>query len=363
MFTSTADFDAWLKSQSSGNREVITETDVVTGAANAPATGTLELENLFSDKFDVADADGLTYKLRQSVALASSGTYAQNIDTTVNDAFYQSVGGGAAGAVNTGLTQYLTGDFSVQVKLDITNFPASNTGWALFTLMTDADNYMVIYRYKGASVNQLIFARASGGVATQDILTPCTDDTVSFRLRRVGTTLYGAYDLNQGETWTEWTKTSDFTTDVEVIFRFLSSGNTDVRDGYWRDYKINSGAFTSGGWRTSGNGTSPAHTNSTAISQVDVTLANGDASNYVNIVILDASNDSEITRANGIQTTQSLVTGDFNNGLAGTNKNYKVKVEAVGSGAKSVALQEIGITYASGGIYTSRTILIPGLIQ
>lgn len=58
-WTTTADFDTFVKSESSGNREVITETDVVSGAVNAPAAGELQLENLFSDKFDVADADVL----------------------------------------------------------------------------------------------------------------------------------------------------------------------------------------------------------------------------------------------------------------------------------------------------------------
>ena len=370
--TSTNDFDLGVKSQSSGNREIITVTDVVTGAANTPAAGELQLENLFSDKFDIADADGLTYKLRQSVALASSGTRTQNIDTTVNDAFYQSVGGDAAGAVNTSITQNLTGDFSIQVKLNITNFPASNTGWALFTCLYDNDNVMTIYRVKDGASNQLIFVRVIGGVTTQDVLTPCTDDTVSFRLRRVGTTLYGAYDLNQGETWTEWTKTGGFTGDVEVILRFLSSANIGVRDGNWQDFKINSGTFASGGYRTAGNFVSRVVDCLAANQKVtDVvltvncpsaatTLKNG-ATDALEIYENDVNDIATATKLDGWTNAELLTAGMTEagvnstitlSGLALGTKRYKwYKVFGIGSGTATFRVFDVTTTYASGQSY------------
>jgi len=252
--STTADFDLGTKSQSSGNREIITVSDVVAGAANAPPANCLQLENLFSDKYNVADADALTAKWVEGSVFPPTGTQTANIDMTVNDALYVAVGSPTA-VGNRSLEPpiKLTGNFSFQNIIDVTTAPMINGEYYILYTYQDANNYMYIARRFAGASDGILFYRVIGGVATSDLLEN-PDKTVSLRLRRDGTTLYGGYDLAQGESFTEWTVPGGFSGDVIVINRCVGVTTNGLRTAFKRNFKISSGAFVGGvGWRTSGN--------------------------------------------------------------------------------------------------------------
>jgi len=360
-----------VKSQSNGNREIITVTDVVPGAANAPAAGGLQLENLFSDKFDIADADGLTAKWQDSVSSPSSGSNLSDINTTQANALYQKVTvAGNVPIAARALPQKLTGDFSVQVMLDlITNNLDGN--YFQFYLVQDANNQMMIERYYYAGIQKILFWRNIGGVATSDGFVT-SDVSVSLRLRRVGSTIYGAYDVNQGETWTEWTKTGAFSGDVEVILRTAGAAAAGVRDGYWRNFKINSGTIATGGYRTSGNFVSRVVDCGAAGQKITrvvlgvncpsaaTTLKNG-ASNALELYENDVNNFATALKLDGWTNAELLTAGMTENGVNSTilltgltlgRRRYKwYKLFGIGSGTATFKVFDVTTTYSSGVSY------------
>lgn len=352
--TTTANFDAGTKSQSSSNREVITISDVVSGAANSPAADELQLENLYSDKFDLADADGLTAKLEQANVLGTdAGTFVSDIDTTVNDAYYMKVthAGGIRAYKTTNLKQKLTGAFDVRVNVDATS-RTLNTHVSFF-LYKDATNYALLeFLHTGTTRSVL----KVGGTST---ITPVTssDNEVSFRITRDAANVIAFYyDLAGGNSWTLIYTAAGFSGDVYVCFD-VASGITDgyVTEANYKSLAITSGTFASGGYRTSGNWTSASQTMTAGKLLYDLNLSHSglDANNYIDkIEILDASDDSILTTYAGNITTgatTTLTASDFDNGFNSTlDTNIKIKLYLVGSGSATPVITEITGNYASG---------------
>ena len=77
-------------------------------------------------------------------------------------------------------------------------------------------------------------------------------------------------------------------------------------------------------------------------------------SNYIDKVeILDASDDSVISTASGNYSSTITLDTEFDT-LAGTNINYKIKIYFIGDNSTSIVLEEMIVTYTSGGIVIFR---------
>ena len=346
-YTTTGEWNTGTKGDpGDGNYNVETETDNF-----KYGTGNLTLANMYGDEFTYADVDALTFKWQESNSEVSGGTHSEDIDTTNNDALYMSCGdAGNVGLISIGLKQELTGDFSVQVKLDIDTWPATNTG-AIRVMAFDTNNdRMWMERIYTAGTDVLAFKRVIGGVLTTDQIAT-VDKSISLRIRRVGTTLYGAYDLAQGDTWTEWTKVGGFNTDVEIILRIGSATTNGLRDCHWTEFRINTGTFAGNAFRTAGNWSSPLITQPTGdvLNNITIDLNNSWAGNCIDkIEILNATDDVISTDTTDLTTNGTIIRGwsTFDNGFNGTfeNGSFKIKLFLKGPGTATPILQRLNYT-------------------
>lgn len=260
--STTAEFDLGTKSQSSNTRDIITISDVVNGAVNTPTANELQLENMFSDKTDVADSDAVTWKWAVCTRVPNGaggsgeeGTRTANIDTTTSDKMYHSIGSASTkGTCSRELNKMLTGDFSISAKIDLgSGYDTTYRFYGLFFYI-DANNYAQLERCKtGIGHHMRLYTVVSGvGSVVGTYLT--SDTTIQLRIRRSGTTLYADYGLNQDDTYTgTWTKTGFSSSNGYFFTRLTSTTNNGQSIGNWHAIKVESGGFSSSGYyKTSG---------------------------------------------------------------------------------------------------------------
>lgn len=328
-WTTTADFDGGTYSVSAGNRELNSNTCNLGIAADQ-----VELDSLKGDGFCVDDADADTFKWDLASVNCASRSIASGVlsASITNDAFSEC---GLFGVAT------VSGDFDIRIKgstpVDGTNRQIGICALDSITSTTPcAQNAArqdgVWYRNLVDTILQAFTVTA--GVPTQvGTNTNPACEPFWLRIARSGTTITYYYSCN-GSVWTQDEQTT-FSTAASLQFGFelVNNGLADGT-GEFDDFHLAAGTVDAGGFRTSGDWTSP----SVAVAGrrvTDITLTHSglSASLYIDRVELLVggsavfTDDTDIT--SGTSTSidpDTIVTADpaVRVTLAGTNAGTPV---------------------------------------
>ena len=316
-------------------------------------SGQLELASRYGDNFNFAEVDvktNPTWKVvTDDINGANQGTTSADIDTTVNDALYmyaEQVSGVRAQLwLNT--PQKLTGEFDIQVKVDMTTSDGSGYHLRLH-VEVDSSNNAFIEFYNG-DIRGLV--RKDGSYTLTDY--PTADESVSFRITRDALNAIKVYyDLAQGESWTELHSADGPSGDMYVMFAAVSGTvDNEVCDGSFKEFKVNSGSWDLNSYRTSGNWESAAQTMAEShLENTTITYSNVDLDNYIDRIewlvggVVKATYDTNITSGTSMTiTNSSLTSGSFNN----VSTDFTVRSYLVGNGSATPVIEEISGDYNS----------------
>ncbi len=316
----TADFDAGDKgSNESGNVSVETSTDNY----NIDA-GEIQLSNRYCDKFEYADSDGETWKWDQWTPTGSWSVHENDIDTTEDGEFYQSISstdyqqnrfylGGESEYV-------LSGDFDIRMAIELgywvyggsygtrqkyAHFYLRDSGGTWAYISREVDNYCTdIFRWRTANTHQYIWNYH--------------DKTCAMRFTRTGSTLkmYYRNDMNvESESWTLKATDSSWTSnDVYVFLRFYDNAmNNYNADVHWDDFWIKEGDLKEYGYCQYGNYTTE-----------NLTIESGQVLDYVRVDHENLDSENKINWVAFLNDTGSVVANYTNNGSGITSGNYTI---------------------------------------
>ncbi len=259
--TSTADFDAGTKSISGGNREVITQTNTLRDSI-VPA-GELQLENGYSDLFDVPSSDGNSWKWWKHDAVTAT-TKVLDIDTTTPGKAHGEIAGALFGSSLDFFGHGgLSGDFDVQVDFSSISLPDKDVGGVMLLLSTsdsEISNYTEIGRMYQSGLGGQIYYGSTDSDANYDY-TGSSDTSGKYRVTRTHsgtdwtfTTYYwsnGWVQLHQhtfdsnSDSWAD--------DDCYPVLEFYSSSNHPDVSGDFDNFVANTGTLATNRYRTSGN--------------------------------------------------------------------------------------------------------------
>lgn len=357
--TTTANFDAGTKSQKAGvnTYEIETNTDNPTITA-----GEIQFGNRCGANFNLADADADNWKWTpHDIGGVSSTGYTENIDTTTSDELYMTITGATTLSVHgVELDSQTTGDFDMEVEVDITSLPATAAGAAFFQVMKDRTstaNRVWIGRYRTNNVNRFYFYRVFNGSNSSDYFEWYGSDHLWFRLTRVTNTYRAYYKENIGDSWTEIgsgvTDGSNYMgNNLYVELVMSSTTNYPTVTANFDAFKVNSGTLNTP-YMTTGNWSSDTQTMTVGHILYDLTITHSglDANNYIDKieiykgVSLITSYATNIT--SGASTT--LYSSDFDSGFSGVDDDFTVKLYLVGDGTTTPIITQIEGNYAKAG--------------
>lgn len=249
--TTTADFDAGTPTISDRVRDIETNSD-----SPKVSAGEIQVASDFGDGFSEESEDVFTWRWKEHAQLLVGNPNSAWVESDINQTTAGKLRLGLNGATaNCGWSVYsnnaLTGDFDIQVKVDVASLPDTDAGWVYFGVYKkdgtnmDYDNRALIRRYYSATHN--LQSRAGPGGTIQTL--PTTDNSFSLRLTRTGTTIYYYYDLAQGEDWTAFgSVVLAGLGDVNVGLSVATSVGWPYVAADFDDFKVNSGTFVGDGY-------------------------------------------------------------------------------------------------------------------
>jgi hypothetical protein len=359
----TAEWDAGIKSNSSGNYEVETNTDNLNISDSWMGLG-----NKYSDRFTFPDADADTFKWTYS-AYGDFLTNEVDIDTTVAGKLHFRVEydeiGGTSGYIDAIVFQdtKIGGDFDIETKWSNWSIEGTANDWLCFGVfdINDSSSYtfdpVICRNYAGEEH----FYIAYGGLTPAQVNTTDTDGR--FRLTRAITSgTEATYDLyywnNTGSNWelllSEVFSTSDYVNALDDLYvGYWVETATDAGEVVinFDDFKVNSGTLVSSPYRTSGSWESPSI--STAMNATHATTTINYLAENANACIDSVEwlvgGVSKATYAtDSCNETTSLVikeanltSGSFND----INTTFTVRVNLTSDGASRIALDSINGDY------------------
>jgi len=354
--TTTANFDACVKSASSGNYEIETSTD------NLDITdGQFELSNKYSDRFTFNDADGTTWKWTDIYLSGASGGSA-DIDTTVSGQAYSEI----KSAVEK--TEYslrlndvvLSGSFDLRVDFDNLVIPNSNLGIVGLLISTTPD---ALTRHAGAM--RMYYSILGGqiyyGATNADAQAgwaSSSDTSGKFRVTRevhgVDDATFTTYYWN-GSSWVQLNTrryTQDWADDDYYVFLGLHTDGVrpDIEVSF-DNFHVYSGTLVNAGedpYRSTGNITSKLYTipYNSKLNEMTITLANASATYYVDKVEILSSADAVLATSNtNITANGANVVGDWDNALSTITQDFKYKIYLAGDGAGSCSVTDVKISF------------------
>ena len=148
--------------------------------------------------------------------------------------------GGTKGQAIRELCGTVEGDFDISVKVDITDFPATTEAGNWLRAQISSNDNIYMGRRKSAVADVLRVDSYVGGVNDLDEIST-SDNSLTYRLRRTGTTFYADYDLNQGEDFSNLhTRTSVSTGPVRIwIYVAGTTTNGATCTAEFFDFRIN----------------------------------------------------------------------------------------------------------------------------
>lgn len=245
VWTSTADFDGGTYSESSGNREVNSN------SCNLGITADqIELDSLKGDSFCVADADADTFKWNLvTVGICASRTVSNGVMTvTITDAGFTQCGSVTSAT--------LSGDFDVRIKI---NHVAAGTNRQGGICLQDIAANCGVAGTDGVWYRNLVATIASAFTLTNGVPTqigtnsnPGCGETYWLRISQSGTTVTWYYSCN-GSTWTQ-DEQATFTNPANM-FATIEATNNGATDGItdFDDFHVAAGTIGAGGFRSAGN--------------------------------------------------------------------------------------------------------------
>lgn len=358
--TTTANFDAGTKSNSSGNYEVETYTDNYNITANG-----LQLGNRYSDRFTFADANGLTWKwvLGNDVYWGDEALNGMTIEVDSGYVFYYLDDANDHYALRQLSTNNLTGDFSwtIRIKTDDKNIEADR---GLGLQRGDRNDFAYTsfsHDAGGAKVASGIFlddAELTSGEAYVDT------DEIDFKYARVGDNLTIYYDQHLDGTWTMFLTTNSWSTTTVHQILWGYKGNMaggEETTSYTRSVVV--GTLNGLPYRTTGNWTSATQTmTGTHLNNMTINYTNPDAGNYIDRIdwlvggIVVANYTTDINSG-----TSATILAPTGGSFEYVNSDFQVRLLLVGDGDESIVIEELsGLFYtAPAGGTTTTTITMP----
>jgi len=352
--TTTADFDAGVKSQPSpadGNYEIETITDNPANTANQ-----IILANMRGDAFNFDDADGDTWKwnhdnLRPITYYSGSANIASGIYTLSTTRNANRTG------YDANLPVTLTGDFDIRINMTRTVF-GLNYRYGVFEVWYNSSNYVWVGFFTDSST-YYVRSRIMIAGTYYDASYSTTDTSISVRIVRTGSTISTYYDLTGGDTWTQLDSRTAWTYDVNLLMVVhtgnVSGANVEIQ---YDNFRCDVASFVANGYRTSGNWESAVQTapSNKKMKETTITYSNVSATNYISRIewLVDgavrAAYETDITSGTSKTITETdLTSGTF----MSVHGNWTIKIYLASGGTGSPSVSEISGYYEDCFVITS----------
>jgi len=345
--TTTANFDAGTKTNSTNNSEIETSTD------NPGMTaGEFQLGNLFGDSFNFNDDNGVTWKW--NVKDENTGT--ENEANITNGYFQLKNTISGEDRIAWAYRNQVDGNFSVHVRIDIASASGLPSFWMIG--MIDQQNYFdasgtdgVIFLLRDAPTSNVEGFNITNGVGTQVFDHSNNTNPQWFRINRSDNTF--DFDTSiDGITWfNRGTTTSihpNLLYPVIMYRKFSSETNFELQ---YDNFTVNSGTFNSTGetYRQDGNWTSASISiDSDQLNATTIIHSGLDSNHYIDQVQwlisgLPVANYTTNINSGSSTTITAPTAGSFED----VNNTFQVKLFLVGNNSSSPVIQEISGTFAN----------------